>query len=471
MRNVVYLGCPSTERGETEKALAVADVGVVFADNAACALSELERRDLAVLFDLSRGAAALQTARDIRSARASTLLFAVVDRRRPDLTMEAILAGVADVFARPLGGRRVANAIERERAYGARKHNGHAIPDPFLEDLYVHSPAMRDVTTLVARAGGMRAGVIVRGEEGTGRQVVARAIHAHHCAPGATFVAVDCAAHDAEELERVLFGAAERARADGHDKAPVDRGRTASRHVHDATRDLERVSRGSRLHAALNGTLYIRNVAEASTRLQGRLARVLRDREAVLAETGELISLDVRPVAGVDGTIERALQEGRVRDDLYRRLSVIAIDMPPLRHRREDVPALANCFVRQICASLGVPPKTLSRSALSLLAALPWRGNADELRGLLEQVIGGLEGGRAIALDDLLGHVRLDGGAVVFANAGTLKQARARFEREYITNALEHHQGRISEAAKALGIQRTNLYRKMRTLRVPRRRR
>jgi two-component system nitrogen regulation response regulator NtrX len=326
---------------------------------------------------------------------------------------------------------------------------------------------MRDVTTLIARAGAMRAGVIVRGEEGTGRQVVARAIHEHQCAIGAAFVAVDCAAYDADELETVLFGAAERSRAD----AASDKGRSGSRHGPDAIRDLERVSRGSRLHDALNGTLYIRNVAEAPTRVQGRLARVLRDREAVLAETGALIGLDVRPVASVDGTIERALQEGRVRDDLYRRLSVITIDVPPLRSRREDVPALANYFVRQICAAIDVPPKTLSRSALSLLAALPWRGNADELRGLLQQVIGGVGGGRAIALDDLLAHVRLDGGAVVFANGGTLKQARARFEREYITTVLEHHQGRISEAAKALGIQRTNLYRKMRTLRVPRRRR
>jgi two-component system nitrogen regulation response regulator NtrX len=171
-------------------------------------------------------------------------------------------------------------------------------------------------------------------------------------------------------------------------------------------------------------------------------------------------------MAGVAPDFDAAVQDGRVREDLFRRLSIIGIDLPPLRSRREDIPALANYFVRQICASLGVPPKILSRPALSLISALPWRGNAVEMRALIESIVVGLQGGRGIGLEDVLAHVKLDGGSVVFSNGGTLKEARARFEREYITAMLEQHHGRISEAAKALGIQRTNLYRKMRSLRV-----
>jgi two-component system nitrogen regulation response regulator NtrX len=119
-----------------------------------------------------------------------------------------------------------------------------------------------------------------------------------------------------------------------------------------------------------------------------------------------------------------------------------------------------------MCGVRRIPPKTLSRPALSLIAALPWHGNAVELRLMLEGIVSGLSGGKGIGLEDVLAHVRLDGGSVVFANGGTLRQARARFEREYIGHVLEQHHGRISEAAKALGIQRTNLYRKMRSLRV-----
>ncbi|PYR59056.1 MAG: hypothetical protein DMF91_15730, partial [Acidobacteria bacterium] len=139
--------------------------------------------------------------------RAATLIFAVVDSRRPDLTTEAVLAGMADVFARPLSGRRVANAIERELA--AAGGTGGLAVDITTDDLYHHSPAMRDVMPVIARAAAMRAGVIVRGEDGTGRQVVARAIHAARADAGvAAFVCVDCAAHDTEQLDAELFGAA-----------------------------------------------------------------------------------------------------------------------------------------------------------------------------------------------------------------------------------------------------------------------
>src|SRR5438093_4346435 len=174
MKSVLYLGCPAAERADTERQLGIADVSVVWADNVSYALTELERRDMPVLLDLSRGASALQIARELRTHRASTLMFAVVDSLRPDLTTEAVLTGMADVFARPLGGRRVANAIDRERRYELHQPEG---PDGGCangDDLYSHSPAMRDVMALVARASTMRAGVLIRGEQGTGRKVGAR---------------------------------------------------------------------------------------------------------------------------------------------------------------------------------------------------------------------------------------------------------------------------------------------------------
>jgi len=259
-------------------------------------------------------------------------------------------------------------------------------------------------------------------------------------------VSVDCAACDGEELDVDLFGIAARSQGGG------------------GPRGLERVSRQGRLYNARGGTFYMQNVIEAPTRVQARLARLLRDREAIVTETSETVSFDVRPMAGVDPGFDTAVEEGRLREDLFRRLSVIRIEMPPLRSRREDIPALANYFLREICASLRVPPKTLSRSALSLLSALPWRGNAAELRRLLDSVVTGMQEGRGIALEDILAHVRLDGGAGLFSSGGTLKQARSRFEKEYIASVLEAHRGRISETARALGIQRTNLYRKMRSL-------
>jgi DNA-binding NtrC family response regulator len=457
VKSVLYLGCPAPERPDTERLLGAANVSVIWADNVAGALGELQRRDMPVLLDLSRGAAALQSAREIRSHRASTLMFAVVDARRPDLTTEAVLAGMADVFARPLGGRRVANAIDRELTYEARDTAGNDAgrgSHHTYHDLYCHAPAMREVMTLITRAAAMRAGVLIRGEEGTGRQVAARAIHQQQTDAAAAFVTVDCAAHDADDLDVLLFGRAARSQNGDHPQ-----------------RGLERVSHEGQVHAALGGTLYLQHIVETPARAQARLARLLRDREALLADTNQAIDVDVRPMAGADPGIEEAVQDGRLREDLYRRLSVIRIDMPPLRQRREDIPALANYLLREVCAAMRVPPKTMSRPALALIAALPWRGNGAELKTLLDAVVARQRGGRGIGLEDVLAHVRLDGGPVVFANSGTLKQARARFEREYIASVLEQNRGRIAEAAKALGIQRTNLYRKMRSLRVARDRR
>ena len=208
----------------------------MWADSPEVALGELRRRELPVLVDLSSGAAALQAARELRMERAP-LIFAVVDSRRPDLTTEAVLAGMADVFARPLSGRRVASAIDRELA--AAGGNGSRAVDITTDDLYHHSPAMRDVMPVIARAASMRAGVIVRGEDGTGRQVVARAIHAARAdAGGSAFICIDCAAYDTEQLDAELFGTAAR-----------------SQNGDAAGRGLERVSRSSRLHDASGGTL------------------------------------------------------------------------------------------------------------------------------------------------------------------------------------------------------------------------
>lgn len=456
MREVLYLGCPPPERTEAGRLLRSASLSVIWAETAAAALSELQRRQVPVLLDLWRGNPAIQIARDIRARCADALILAVGDARRPDLTTEAVLAGIADVFARPLSGRRVASAIERELVDQPRP----APPAPPREDvvLYDASRAMREVVAVVARSANMRAGVLVRGEDGTGRQVVARAIHAgwtqgagRHV-PG-RFISVDCSA-SAHELEAEVFGA-----VPGPLPSP------------SVDRCLEAVSRGSRLYEARGGTLYLRDIAEAPARVQARLARVLRDREALLTDTGSPIALDVRPVAGVDPGFDEAVREGRVRPDLYRRLSVICLDMPPLRSRREDIPALVHHFVRDASASAGAPPVTVSQPALLLLSALPWHGNAVELRSLLESIVAGLPACRHIGLEEVLEHVRLDASAVAHHGSGTLRQARARFERDYIMAVLEQHRGRIGEAARALGIQRTNLYRKMRSLRVNRSRR
>src|SRR5439155_25244737 len=174
---------------------------------------------------------------------------------------------------------------------------------------------------------------------------------------------------------------------------------------------------------------------EAPTRMQRRLARLLRDREAVLAETGDVIALDVRCIVAADSHLDAALRDGSVHDGLDRRVSVARLDVPALRHRREDIPALANYFLRQACAAQKVPHKVFSRSALALLSALPWTGNAAELSTLMHTIVGGLAT-RGIGVVDVLAHVCLDSGSVMVARGGTLRQGRVKFEQLYIVSIL-----------------------------------
>jgi DNA-binding NtrC family response regulator len=441
---VLYLGCPPAARVEIERQLAAVRIAVTWADSSLQAVAELQRRDLPVFADFARGAAVLEPLRELRGKYPTMLLVGIVDAARPDLATEAVLAAAADVVTAPFDARRLVQILDRERAYAA----GELPAAAEVDELYALSPAMRELRSHIAAAALSRAGVLICGDGGTGREMVARALHAaaRSLRPGA-FVTVDCAAVDPDELGTYLFGVA--ARAEEHLPA----------------RGLERVSRTGRLHDAVGGSVYLRNILEAPTRVQRRLARLLRDREAVLAETGEIMPFDVRCMVAADHHIEAAVRDGSVQEELYRRISVARLDLPALRHRREDIPALANYFLRRACAVQKVPQKVFSRSALALLSALPWTGNAAELSTLMHTIVAGLTT-RGIGVEDVLAHVRLDSGSVMVARGGTLRQARAQFEQQYIASILQQHRGRITQAAKALGIQRTNLYRKIRTLRV-----
>jgi DNA-binding NtrC family response regulator len=447
-RVVLYFGCAPAERADVETRLARAKVQVSWVESSGQAVSELTRRDVPVVLDLAFGMAALQVARDIRTQQPSATLFAVMDPNRFELTTEAVLAGVADVFGRQPAPQRIVKALDREVSQRSGETPAGDVDIISIDDLYCQAPAMRDALALMTRAAATGAGVTIVGEDGSGRQAVARAIHgSDSTGRSGRFVAVDCGLASLAGLGADLFGA-----------GVEDEG---------ATRSPERVGQTGRLFDARGGTLYLKNIAEAPARVQARLARLFRDREAVLVETGVTIPFDVRPIIGADAGLDGAVEEGRVRDDLFRRASAIRISLPPLRSRTEDIPSIANRFLRQACAMHGVPPKMVARAALTLIAALPWRGNLDELRNLIAVVVATGKGNR-IALEDVLMHVRLDGGAMTFSGNGTLRQARARFERDYISAMLRHHRGRITEAAKALGIQRPNLYRKIRSLNVSR---
>jgi two-component system nitrogen regulation response regulator NtrX len=213
--------------------------------------------------------------------------------------------------------------------------------------------------------------------------------------------------------------------------------------------------------------LFLRSAQDIPGRVQNRLARVLRDGEVWLDDglASRLVAVEARVIASVDSS---HTGEGELLlPELKKRLAIHRIDLLPLRHRREDLPGLVRLLVADICGVRKMPAKAVSSQAISLLCALPWRGNFTELRALLQALVANLPG-RMIRVADVLTHVRLDGGDVSFSTNGTLKEARERFERDYVAAVIRQHHGRMAQAARVLGMQRTNLYRKVRHLAVPR---
>lgn len=427
---------------------------VVVAPTLADALTGLAAQPAeACVVDLTADRTLPAAVRLLRSKHRSLPIVCLVDPAFPLVSAEAVQAGMPDVLPWPCEERELALALANV-AERAPSHAGRRAPEDTADGsapLFAQSAAMRDVLEQVRCVAATRGGVVVCGEPSTGRTFIARTIHRWSSAATAQpFVEFDCGGDDAQDVERRLFGT-----------APLRRSAT-----HSAPSAV-RVGPTGAVTAARGGTLFLKHVIDLPARVQSALARLLRDREAVVEPGSDVIDLDIRPIAALDPDVESAVADGRLQEDLFERLAQTRIDAAPLRRRRDDVPALAAWLLDEACRSAGLPTKVFSRSALSVLSALPWRGNVDELRALVDGVA--RTGGRTVVqVDDLLEHASLEGVSARLDVGVTLKDAKARFERECIAAVLRRHHGRVGEAAKALGIQRTNLYRKVRQLNVSR---
>ena len=304
-------------------------------------------------------------------------------------------------------------------------------------------PEMRAVLDRVARVADTDASILIRGETGTGKEVIARLVHASSSCAGGPFVAVNMAAVPEELAESELFG-----------------------HVRGAFTGADR-QRIGRLVAANGGTIFFDEIGEMPRPLQAKLLRVLQEREVTPVGGMERIPVSIRVIAATHRNLEEMVADGRFREDLYYRLEVVPIDLPPLRARRDDIPALVEHFRRLVNAreSRAVPgfePEVMAR-----LCAHDWPGNVRELENLVERLVV-IAGNRTVGLGDLPSHLRLDlldleSGQLDLPTSGIdLRHLLAELEDRLIGQALERSGGNKNRAAELLGMNRTTLVEKLR---------
>ena len=301
------------------------------------------------------------------------------------------------------------------------------------------SAAISRVDELVRRVAALDGSCLLTARRGADAESIAREIHARSARGAMPFVPVACGAPG---VERALFGEPE-----SHRPA-----------------DLEALTPDCRLAAARGGTLFLEDITELPAGVQARLARVVRDGEARI--DGAPVALSVRLVASTAPGIETEVRTHRFRNDVYRRVSSLRIDLPPLGDRAEDVTAIAERLLADYCASSGLAPRTFTPAALALLGAMSWPGNIAELRDAVHRAAAAATSD-LIPVESLLPTLRSERAPSTFTPEGTLREARQRFEHDYIAAVLEHHGWRMADAAQTLGIQRPNLYRKARQLGIP----
>jgi len=313
------------------------------------------------------------------------------------------------------------------------------------EEIIGKSRAIQEVFRLIDRVAPTDSTVLILGESGTGKELVARAIHAKSRRREGPFVPVNCGAIPEELLESELFG--------------YERGAFTG-----ATR-----SKPGRFELAHGGTIFLDEIAEMSPKLQVKLLRILQERRVERLGSERAVPVDIRIIAATNKNLEKEVAEGRFREDLYFRLNVIPIQLPPLRERKEDIPILAEYFLARFCEREELPPKKLSKGALQRLIEYHWPGNVRELENLMERLVI-LTEGEIIEEKDLPEHIRATPSVSDLtpgkfpAEGFSLPRALREFERDLILRALEISGGVKSRAAKLLGIKRTTLIEKMKRL-------
>jgi two-component system, NtrC family, nitrogen regulation response regulator NtrX len=416
------------------------------AESGEACLDKAGRRafDVIVLDIWLPGMDGLATLTRLRERQVDSQVVVISGHGNIESAVRAIKMGAFDFVEKPLSLEKtvlvVRNAI-RQRHLEAENRDLRARVDRRLT-MVGDSYAIGQLREQVAMAAPTNGRVLVFGENGTGKELVARSVHGlskRHTGP---FIEVNCAAIPEELIESELFG-----------------------HVRGAFTGAVTDRRG-KFEAADGGTIFLDEIGDMSLKTQAKVLRVLQDQVIEPVGSTQRIQVDVRVIAATNKDLPAAIKAGQFREDLYFRLNVIPIFVPPLRARQGDIPLLAEYFMAGFAQEYGRRAKAFEEGSLALLQRYSWPGNVRELRNLIERLVIMVPGDHITTADlAFLGRDPSEAGEAAAADVEPvlpLHEARDRFERDYILRALALQNGNMSRTAEVLGVERSNLYRKMR---------
>ena len=399
--------------------------------------------DLIILDVWLPGMDGLATLARLRERQVDSQVVLISGHGNIESAVRAIKLGAFDFVEKPLSLDKtvlVINNALRQRRLEAENRALRARVDR-TQTMIGESLAIRQLREQVAMAAPTNGRVLIYGENGTGKELVARLLHGMSRRRGATFVEVNCAAIPEELIESELFG-----------------------HVRGAFTGAVADRRG-KFEVADGGTIFLDEIADMSLKTQAKVLRVLQEQTMVAVGGEARIKVDARVVAATNKDLQAEIRAGRFREDLYFRLNVIPIFVPALRDRPEDIPLLADHFMAEFAREYGRRVKRFDRGALVALQQAAWPGNVRELRNVIERLMI-MVPGEVIAAGDLgfLESSALGRAAEPIESAAermTLHEARDAFERTLILRTLAEQQGNMSRTSEVLGVERSNLYRKM----------
>ncbi|MCK4940246.1 MAG: sigma-54-dependent Fis family transcriptional regulator [Rhodospirillaceae bacterium] len=369
-----------------------------------------------------------------------------------ETAVKAIKQGAFDFIEKPFKTDRMILLVERaiENARLRRENEELRLRTDVDGDLIGTSGEIKNVLQSIERVAQTNSRILVSGPSGSGKEVAARMLHDRSARSSGPFVVVNCATMEPGRMEEELFGV----------EAHAD--------------DDEGGRKIGYFEAAHKGTLFLDEVTDMPLETQGKIVRVLQEQIFSRVGSQTKVQVDVRVVSSASKNIQDEVAAGNLREDLFYRLSVVNIDMPPLNNRREDIPALAAYFLSQTGRRTGQPVRALSEDAVATLQAYDWPGNVRELKNVMERLMIMVPGGAgdAISADDLPSDVTGSGDEKNAMNDNSmvmgmaLRDAREQFERDYLSAQITRFGGNISKTAEFVGMERSALHRKLKSLGV-----